>query len=924
MPQQALKARPEQKQAAKKFSEYWKGKGYEKGQSQPFWMSLLGDVLGAEHPEQVIEFEEQVKMEHTSFIDAYIPSTKVLIEQKSLGKNLDAPIKQSDGSLLTPFQQAKRYVTELPLSKHPRWIVTSNFAEFRVYDMERPNAPAEVILLADLEKEAHRLQFLVDQRSEHMRKEMEVSLEAGGIVGRIYDTLKDQYEDPDSMHSQHSLNVLCVRLVFCLYAESAGIFGGHDMFGAYLRAHKDNARDALLKLFRVLDQKEGDRDQYDWDDVLEFPYVNGGLFREQIEIPKLTPEILDLILHKASEGFDWADISPTIFGAIFESTLNAETRRAGGMHYTSVENIHKVIDPLFLDDLRSELDEILHKYKSSKGRRAHLDAFRSKLGSLTFLDPACGSGNFLTETYLSLRRLENEAVRALTKGQIGWEITNPIQVSIEQFYGIEINDFACTVAQTALWIAEAQMLQETESILNMQIEYLPLTTAAHIVEGNALRMDWEDVISAHSVSYLISNPPFCGYAYQTPLQKSDLRLVLGDDRRNVDYVSGWFWKAARYMQGTYIRAAFVSTNSITMGEQVAATWEPLLACGIHIDFAWTTFKWTSEAASRAQVHVVIVGFSVAFTSEKPRLFSGSGFTQVENISPYLMPGKMQFVGRRNTPLCAVPALVRGSQPTDDGNLILTEAEKDELLKVEPQAEQFLRPFMMGKDFINRKPRWCLWLVDADPSQLKKCPHVLKRVEAVREFRQASKKTATRKKADTPTLFDEVKECKAEYIAVPVVSSENRRYIPMDYIDKEVIAGNKLFQMEGATLYHFGVLASNVHMAWMRTVTGRMKSDYSYSNTIVYNNFPWPDPTPAQKAKIEQTAQAILDARALYPNASLADLYDEATMPPELRKAHQENDKAVMAAYGLPVKGTSEANAVAHLMKMHQKLTAEEG
>ena len=565
----------QQKEAARLFAAYWKDRGYEKGESQPFWLSLLRDVYGVEHPEQFITFEEQVHLDHTSFIDGTIPSTKVLIEQKGLGKDLKKPIKQADGTLLTPFQQAKRYITELPLSQHPRWVVTCNFEKFFVYDMERPSGEPEEILLENLEKEYYRLQFLVDEGSEHLKREMEVSIAAGEMVGLLYDAFHKQYADPDSEHALKSLNVLCVRLVFCLYAEDAGIFGHHGMFHDYLAEYDTrHMRKALVELFRVLDTTPENRDPYLKDDnpkLAAFPYVNGGLFaNEDIEIPPFTDEIRALLLNKASTDFNWSEISPTIFGAVFESTLNPETRRSGGMHYTSIENIHKVIDPLFLDNLKKEFGEIC-EIAVEKTRKRKLEDFQKKLASLTFLDPACGSGNFLTETYISLRRLENEILNILSKGQISFGDANynPIQVSISQFYGIELNDFAVTVAKTALWIAESQMMKETESIVLMHLDFLPLKTNANIVEGNALRMDWESVVPKYKLPYIMGNPPFVGKKEQTSKQKKDLLNLYGKGISgvgNMDYVTGWYIKAAEYMRGTKIHTAFVSTNSITQGE----------------------------------------------------------------------------------------------------------------------------------------------------------------------------------------------------------------------------------------------------------------------------------------------------------------------------------------------------------------------
>ena len=912
--------------AAAAFAERWQGRGYERGESQLFWADLLTNVYGVENLPDFIRYEERVSsmVDSTNFIDGHIPSTRVLIEQKSIDKDLRAPVPQSEGGKLTPFQQAKKYVANMPLSQHPKWIVTCNFAEFLVYDMEQPNGEPEQIFLKDLGKEYYRLQFLVDVKSEHITKEMQVSMKAGEIVGRIYEALLKQYDD-NSPEALRWLNILCVRIVFCLYAEDAGVFR-HDQFHDFLaRYDADDMRRALSDLFEVLNTPLEKRSKYLKDDLKAFPYTNGGLFEEAIEIPQFTEELKQTLLQNASLDFDWSEISPTIFGAVFESTLNPETRRSGGMHYTSIENIHKVIDPLFLNDLRRELDEILEE-KVEKTRFRRLDEYQAKLASLTFLDPACGSGNFLTETYLSLRRLENEVIRERYHGQsfLGFEETSPVKVSIHQFYGIEINDFAVTVATTALWISEAQMLTKTEQILQHDIDFLPLKSYANIKEGNALRVDWNEVVSKDKLSYIMGNPPFVGYAYQSKEQKEDLAAIMKGFGSNIDYVAGWYLKSAELMaQNPKIRAALVSTNSITQGEQVAAIWKPLFEqYGVHFDFAYRTFRWDSEADIKAHVHCVILGFSVASSvGQKTIYLSEAQPIQAKNINGYLLDAPNVFIEKRTQPLCDVPPFVRGCQPTDDGNLILTIEEKEELLAHEPQAEPLIRPFMMGKDFIERKPRYCLWLKDANPAVLRQCHQVMERVQKVREFRLKSSKAATRQKAETPTLFDEIREPMSNYVALPKVSSENRRYIPMDYLSPEIIPGDKLFCMQGASLYHFGVLTSNIHMAWMRATCGRLKSDYSYSNTIVYNNFPWPNPTEAQKAKIEQTAQGILDARAKFPDCSLADLYDEAAMSPELRRAHQENDRAVMQAYGFPVKSTfQESECVAELFRMYQGMT----
>ncbi len=907
----------EQKAAAKKFAESWKGKGYEKGQSQLFWIELLTKVYGVEDISAFISFEDQVHLDHTSFIDGYITSTKVMIEQKSLGKDLNKPIKQSDGSLCTPFQQAKRYVTDLPLSKHPRWIVTCNFAEFYVYDMERPNGEPEKIKLADLPREYYRLSFLTKTDSEHIKKEMEVSLQAGELVGKLYNAILKQYHDPENPDSLRSLNMLCVCLVFCLYAEDAGIFGRHEMFHDYLsRFDVKDVRKALIELFRMLDTKECDRDSYDDTPVAEFPYVNGGLFAdENIEIPQFNEEIVDLLLKNASEDFDWSKISPTIFGAVFESTLNPETRRSGGMHYTSIENIHKVIDPLFLDDLKAELEEI-KAYDKAKIIEDKVEKFQNKLAGLKFLDPACGSGNFLTETYISLRRLENEAIKlTIDKGQLMFDTGDVIRVSIGQFYGIEINDFAVTVAKTALWIAESQMMHETEEIISKNLDFLPLKSYANIVEANALRIDWENVVPKSELNYIMGNPPFVGFTFMSSEQKEDIQNLF-PGIKNLDFVSGWFKKASDYIKDTNIECGFVSTNSITQGETVSRLWESL---DIKINFAYQSFIWNSEATLKAHVHCVIIGF--AYQNRKiKKLYQSDSCKIVKNINAYLCNAPDILISSRNKPLCNVPKMIYGNKPADGGNLIIENDEYDDFISKEPEAKKYIKPLLGASEFINNKKRWCLWLVGASPAEIKKLPLILERVRRCRETRENSIAAGIRKFAAMPALFAQITQPEGkEYILVPCHSSENRKYIPFGFVSPDVIVSNAVLIIPDANLYHFGVLTSNVHMAWTRAVCGRIKSDYRYSKDIVYNNFPWCNPTPEQKALIEQTAQSILDARALYPDCSLADLYDEVTMPPELRKAHQANDRAVMKAYGFDVKTMTESSCVAELMKMYKRL-----
>ena len=917
-----------QRQAAKAFVKDWLGKGYEKGETARFWMDLLGRVFGITNPAQFIQFELPVKTilkeKGSDFIDGYIPTTKVLIEQKGSKVNLSEKYRQSDGSELTPYQQARRYAAGLPQSQYPRWIVACNFTTFEVHDMERPNDAPEVVQLADLEKEYTRLSFLVDDTNVHLKKELDVSIQAGEIVGVLYDKILAQYKDPTNPESQKALNKLCVRLVFCLYAEDAGIFGTKDMFHDYMSQFSAaEFREKLIKLFRILDQKPEERDPYEDEKLLAFPYVNGGMFAGDIEIPRITEEIRDLILQRASDDFDWSLISPTIFGAVFESTLNPETRRAGGMHYTSIENIHKVIDPLFLDELKEELAEIkVEKVAKTKKDKAY--AFQNKLAGLKFFDPACGSGNFLTESYTSLRRLENEALRIIFDGnRVIGEFADPIKVSINQFYGIEINDFACSVAQTALWIAESQMMKETEDIAGFNLDPLPLKTYTNIHEGNALRMDWNEVVPAAELNYIMGNPPFIGASMMTAEQKKEAVAIYGDIplSNSIDYVGGWYHKSSVMMRDNpIIRTALVSTNSITQGEQVSALWAPLFErYNVNINFAWKAFVWNSEASDIAHVHVVIIGFSCQTTSNAT-IFDGDKHFKVSSISPYLVEGGKVTISSRSKPLCGIPGMTMGNKPSDGGNLILSEEEKAELLSKDPSLTPFVRRYIGARDFINNNEvRYCLWLKDVPPHLYANNAEVRRRLEAVRELRLASTAAPTRKSADTPYKFFSTPQKNTPYLIIPRVSSCRRPYIPIGMMPGEDIAADSCSIVLDAEMYHFGVLSSSVHMAWVKVVGGRLKSDFRYSGNVVYNNFPWPSISDSIKDKIESTSKSIMEARALYPNESLAQLYDDITMPIELRKAHRANDAAVLEAYGFP-KDATESDIVARLFKMYQELT----
>jgi hypothetical protein len=913
----------EQRKAAKAFAEAWRNKGDEKQHTQQFWSDLLHRVYGITNFSQRVEFEKRVPLLHTSFIDVYIPETNVLIEQKSMDVDLLKRKKQSDGSELNPFEQAQRYGARLPFSERPRWIVTCNFQKFVVYDMEavRPEAKPTEILLEELPEKFSMLSFMVDASIRKITVEQELSFKAGELVGRLYDMMLPLYKDPTAESTLQSLNKLCVRIVFCLYAEDALLFGPKGTeFHDYLEG-ESNTRMALMRLFIILDQRENDREPYTEKVLMDFPYVNGGLFAENIEIPIIPDDVKNLILKDMSENLDWSKISPTIFGAVFESTLNPETRRKGGMHYTSVRNIHKVIDPLFLDNLEAEFDKILTDNMSGPRRRTALETFQNKLTTLYFLDPACGSGNFLTETFLSIRRLENRVIECLQKGQMVLEFANPVKVSIKQFAGIEINDFAVTVARTALWIAESQMIKETEAIVNQTIDFFPLKTDAKIVEGNALRMDWNDVmvVSKYALAYIMGNPPFVGFTFMSKEQKSDMQHIF-PGIKNLDLVSAWYKKASDYIDGTRIECCFVSTNSITQGETVSRLWKNL---DIKINFAYRSFIWDSEANNKAHVHCVIIGFS-KFNKSKKLIFDKDTTIEAANINPYLMDAPDLLVESRNKPLCNVRKMIYGNKPADGGFLIIEDNEYASFISQEPQAGKYIRPLLGAVEYLHNKKRFCLWLENVSPAELKKCPLVLERVKKCRENRANSIAAGIRKFADTPTLFAQITQPVGKpYIIVPRVSSETRRYIPMGFIDGNTIASDAVQIIPDASLYDFGILESNVHMAWMRTVAGRLKSDYRYSKDVVYNNFPWPEPTDQQRQKIESTAKAILDARANYPESSLADLYDETLMPADLRKAHKANDRAVMEAYGMLGKVKSEAECVAWLFKMYEGLVGSQ-
>ena len=928
----------EQRKAARPFVERWQQMPcVEEEHSRSFWIELLGDVLGVPNPTHVLEFERKVKGRK---IDVFYEDMGVLVEMKSRGVDLDKPsVRSKEAGEETPYQQACWYATNLVYSIRPRWIVTCNFDEFRIYDQDNPDQEGYLSLgLQELPEQLHLLSFLTDKGNSRLEREKDLSVEAARLVGKLYSELSQRYMNlEEDENEQRSLNVLVVRLVFLLYAEDAGVLQKKDAFLDYMRGYEPpHMRQALIDLFDILDTPKAERDPYKRDELLAFPYVNGGLFRDPVVIPQFTEQIrLDLLL-EASQGFDWSGISPTIFGAAFESTLNPETRREGGMHYTSIENIHRVIDPLFLDGLKAELANIEGE-EVAKKRKVALRAFQDKLASIKVFDPACGSGNFLTESYLCLRKLENRVLEALQTNQGGHMQAgldygdaggSPIKVGIDQFYGIEVNDFAVSVAKTALWIAEEQMMDATQEVLfGGDFDFLPLTSNQNIRLDNALRTDWEDVLPASECAYVVGNPPFVGARYQTKEQKQEVLDVFDGARNagNIDYCGAWYVLAARYIEGTHARCALVSTNSICQGEQVANLWKPLFDMGVRIDFAHDTFRWDNDATDKAHVFCVIVGFSRE--GDAKRLFhhatpdSHEVLLEPGNINAYLADAPDVFIYGRSKPICDVPEMGIGNKPIDGGNYLFKREEMEAFLAEEPGAARFFRAWLGSQEFLHNTPRYCLWLGDAAFSDLKGLPKCRERIRAVREFRLASKSKPTNKLADTPQRFHVENMPEGNSIIVPQVSSCRRRYIPMGFIGPEVLCSDKLRMVPNGTLYHFGVLQSQFQNAWMRMVSGRLKNDYQYANSLAYNCFVWPDPTDEQRVEVERCAQAVLDARAAHPDATLADMYDPDNdfLFPDLMSAHRALDAAVEAAYGVDFNGDEE-KIVAYLFGLYAEKT----
>lgn len=924
---------PGKKADAEAFASRWANKGNENQDTQRFWIDFYQNVLGVEDAVSRLEFEKPVSTDastHEGYIDVFIPSAKTLVEQKSLGIDL-AKEETRQGRKVTPAKQGNAYAQGMPLSQQPRYIIACNFAEFWVFDRERDSLCREPLFklpLAELPKNLAAIQFLKGGAEAPATISRAVSVEAGKIMSKLHDLVAEAFDDPDAPENHHALSVLMTRLMFLMFCEDSGLVAPNAFRDYVSHFQAGDLRRGLKDLFVWLDTKDEDRDKYAESWLKKLPYMNGGLFREKTEIPPLSENFRHTLIVEGCQEFDWSGVSPTVFGSIFEGALSHDHRRANGQHFTSPENIHKVIDPLFLDGLKAEFDEACAKPVAGGARTRALKDLHKKIGSISILDPAAGSGNFLTESYLCLRRLENRILFELQGDQASFSFEDSgdrdVLVSLRNFHGIELEDFACCVARTALWIAEKQADADTAKVTQRVYQELPLTDYEGIVNANALRIDWNDVVSADEVDYVLGNPPFIGYSNLNEEQKADRVDIFGKTGGVLDYVACWYRKAADYTRETQARCAFVSTNSICQGQQVEPLWKPLFEDKVNINFAHKSFVWNSQAADEAHVHVVIVGFSRVNDTKKD-LFDRSGSkSEVTHINAYLAAAPDAFVSRRAKPICDVPAMMAGGKPTDGGNLLLTQEERDELLCREPDAAPYIKPFSMGAEYINGIPRYCIWLDGVDPAVLTKLPLVRTRVQAVREFRFTSKKAATQKKAATPWLFDEVRPPKGKsYIAVPKVSSGRRKYVPMGFVTNEMIPGDMLFSVSNAGLYEFGILESQFHNAWMRQVAGRLKSDYRYTNTIVYNNFVWPDASTEQHGYIESCAQEVLDARAEHPDATLADMYnpDNEFLFPDLMKAHAELDAAVESAYGVDFNG-DENGIVAHLFNLYAEKVGE--
>lgn len=901
------------KSRATQFSKEWKNETSEDAEAKTFWDEFF-NIFGISR-RRVATFETRVtKNERQHGKIDLLWKGQLLVEHKSAGKNLNRA-----------YQQAVDYFPGLEDHDLPGYIVVCNFQQFRLYNLDEDSV--HEFSLKNLVDNIELFGFIAGYEKRTFKEEDPVNIEAAELMGKLHDRLKAiGYEG-------HNLEIYLVRLLFCLFAEDTGIFE-KGIFQEYLelKTHEDGSDLAyhISAIFQTLNTPRDKRLSNLDESLNAFPYVNGKLFQDYLPNASFDSAMRQTLLQCCS--LDWGKISPAIFGSMFQSVMNPEKRRHLGAHYTSEKNILKVIKPLFLDQLWEEFEKV--KYNSKR-----LVKFHNHISSLRFFDPACGCGNFLVITYRELRLLEIEILKKLFKGQDGiiqHGIEAYCKLNVDQFYGIEIEDFPAQIAQVAMWLMDHQMNQRISQEFGEYFVRLPLKKSATILNENALRYDWNLIIEGNDkkekekrekFDFIFGNPPFIGYSLKSKNQKEDIKNIGAEisSQGVLDYVAGWYIKASKYIYNTKIKVAFVSTNSISQGEQPGILWNYLFKQGMKIHFAHRTFKWSNEAKKNAGVHVVIIGFA-NFDISKKQIFEYTSITDephlryVKNITPYLVEGSDIAILSRSNPINNIPKMIYGSKPVDGGNLLLSTAEKELLILKEPKAEHLIKPFISAREYLNGTNRWCIWLKDIDPNILKKLPEVSERIRKVSEFRKGSRKSSTRNLANYPTLFAEIRQPKTDYILIPQHTSENRKYIPFDYFSKEFIIGNSCTALPIDSFFVFGLLSSKMHFSWINYVCGRLESRFRYSNTIVYNNYPWPEnPTEKQKNRVEEAAKKVLEVRKEFPDSSLADLYDPVLMPPKLVKSHQELDKAVDLCYR-PQPFTSDTNRMEFLFELYDKYT----
>lgn len=921
------------------FINKWSGHGSEKQETQKFWVDLLQDVLHREHATDEVKFEYPTA--GGGYVDVLFPDARFLIEQKSLDVNLDDPeIRQ--GVPVTPVQQALRYAQQLPYSLKPAVIGTCNFGRFRFYDLDKDplaqGQPVEEFTLEQLGDHLGIFRQLFSEQHSRIVAQEQLSVNAGRRVAKLHDELAKCFPNPDEEQQHTALAMITVRLVFCLYAEDAHLFPANSFTEYVAASTTDRLGSDLYDLFRTVDTPVAQRRMFLSERLKMFPYVDGGLFADPIDVPPVTEEFRNALIDMG-DRFDWSGISPVIFGSLMEETLSHDERRQGGMHYTSVKNIHRVIDPLFLDELKQRLADAEGLPVAGGVRTKALNSLHEHIGSLRLLDPACGSGNFVTESFICLRRLENQILSDLNKdGQLMLDLDgdmNPVKVTIDHFYGIEINGFACAVARTALWIAEQQMLDDTSTIIT-GLPRLPFTDTAHIHQGNALRYDWNELLPGDQCDYIMGNPPFLGHISKSPEQTNDLKTVWGKDYDGyLDYATGWFRKASQYLTKPTAAFALVSTNSITQGQPVSNLFTPLNKDGWRIRFAHRTFKWNAQSTDNANVHVVIIGMDRSSDNMRPPVLfeypdiDGEPETvHPRHINGYLLDGSDVYIGKRSQqagPLSPMlPRVSFGSLSLDGGNLTLNSEEEHDEAMNDPIAAKYVREYRNGRELINGIKRWCLWLVDAPSSDVLSSRFLRERVEKVRHMRSTAKRPQTVECAATPQLFGEIHQPNGAYLAIPVVFSSRRRYATCAVLPASVIAGQKLHTGLDPDGFAFAIVESSMFMVWQKAVGGRLKSDCQFSNTVVWNNLPLPRLSDDVRARVIDAGKGVLDARASHPGESLADLYNPLLMHPDLLKAHEQLDKVVDVAFGAKKPCKSDEERLQVLFDQYQRLiTAEE-